>query len=135
MVSDFSKKRNKEDFKTNFLFQIGCVIFIAIIVFLVIINLRMYDKRKKLASQVSFYEDQIENIGKDIQSIKKDIDNADNIDYLEKIAYEQLGKQKPGEQSIIFITPEQEEPETNEQHDFFMPAWISNVWKWIKEKF
>jgi cell division protein FtsB len=135
MVSDFTKKRNKEGFKTSFMFQIGCVLFVAIIVFLFIINLRMYEKRKKLASQVNFYESQIENIEKDIQNIKKDIDNADDIDYLEKIAYEQLGKQKPGEQSIIFITPEQEEKEINEQHNFLMPAWLSNAWSWIKSKF
>jgi cell division protein FtsB len=87
-----------------------------------------------LQAQVAFYESQVAEIETNIQSLKKDIDNSDNPDYLEKIAYEQLGKQKPGEQSIIFIEPEEKIEEKIEE-TIFLPAWISGVFNWIKEKF
>jgi cell division protein FtsB len=134
MVSDFNKKRNREFSKNQFLFQLGVVLFLAVAVVLVIVNVKIYNRKKDLQAQVAFYESQVAEIETNIQSLKKDIDNSDNPDYLEKIAYEQLGKQKPGEQSIIFIEPEEKIEEKIEE-TIFLPAWISGVFNWIKEKF
>ena len=88
-------------------------------------------------AQVENFEKQIEDMEKSSQTLKNEIANADNIDYLEKIAYEQLGQQKPGEKEIIFIMPEEKIQTLEEKQGFWnnFSSWLSSVREWIKNIF
>lgn len=134
MVSDFSKKRKSDFWKNKVWFQLAAGIFAIIVIALLFIDFSIYKKRKELNSQVDFYKKQIENLEKNSQNLKDQIANADNIDYLEKIAYEQLGEQKPGEKGVIFITPEKQNEENSKTENTWT-GWISGAWDWIKSKF
>ena len=57
-----------------------------------------------------------------------------NQDYIEKIAYEQLGEQKPGEKEVIFVAPPKK-ADTSAQLQNPWYDWIANSWNWIKSKF
>jgi cell division protein FtsB len=102
-------------------------------------DFKLYQRKEKLAAQISFYQRQIQEIEKSSQTLKEEIANADNPQYLEKIAYEQLGEQKPGEQEIIFITPQPNPEQPAAQQNILDTKswlnWFSQSWNWIKSKF
>lgn len=139
MIADFDKKQKREASANKIAFQIAGVLFLIIIIVLIIADFKMYQKRKNLISQIDSYKRQIEEIKNSNQNLKNDIANSNNTDYLEKIAYEQLGQQKPGEKEVIFINPPQKE-ETNQKIETSWSfeswfSWFPNTWKWIKGKF
>lgn len=136
---DLGKKQNREFFTKKFLLQTIGIIFLIVIIILVIFDIKIYLKKKELISQVENYQKQIDSIKKNNQELKDKIANSDNIDYLEKIAYEQLGQQKPGEKEIIFIAPEKKPEITQNKENFWsrknLSAWLFGAWQWLKSKF
>jgi cell division protein FtsB len=106
---DFNKKANREFFNNKLLFKTVGILFIAGIVVLILADFRIYQKKQELASQVAAYQKQIEDIKKSSQTLKDEIANQDNKDYLEKIAYEQ-GMVKAGEKEVIYYTTTPEKP-------------------------
>lgn len=139
MVADFSKKQKREFFDENFLFKAVGVILLGTIAFFVVADIRMYQKKQQLKAQISAYEKQIADLKKSSENIKEQIANADNKDYLEKVAYEQLGQQKPGERQVIFVMPESKTAPADTQEDNsgakVWLGWFTSAWDWIKSKF
>jgi len=139
MVANFSRKGNRKFFDKKLLFKSIGVIFFIVVAFLVFENFKMYQKKQRLTAQLASYQKQIQEIGESNETLKEEIDNADNIDYLEKIAYEQLGQQRPGEKEIIFITPEKESERAEAKQNLWDTkswlSWLSGFWNWIKSKF
>jgi cell division protein FtsB len=134
MVANFRKKR-KEGFSFSSVWvPFLAIALILIVVSLILVDFNIYRKRKELISQINAYQKQIDSIEKNNQELKKEISNSDNIDYLEKIAYEQLGEQKPGETGVIFITPEPKQSDAPVQQDVWT-GWFSQAWNWIKSRF
>jgi len=137
MVADFNKKGNKEFFNEKLLFKTIGIIFLLVIIALIFADFRIYQKKQELASQISIYKKQIEDIKKSNQNLKDEIANSDNPDYLEKIAYEQLDEARPGETVYSFVSSK-EKPKTNAKtknswNDF--TSWLSGAEQWIKSKF
>jgi cell division protein FtsL len=139
MVTDFSKKGNKEFFNKKLLFRTFGILFFVVILVLIIADFKIYLKKAELKSQIADYQRQIEEIKKNNQDLKEQIANADNTDYLEKIAYEQLGQQKPGEKQVIFVEPPQKTETVLDQQNFWnvnkWTGWFGGFWQWIKSKF
>jgi len=139
MVADFSRKKKSDFFNKNLLAKTMGVVFLIVSVFLIFSDVRIYQKKKELSSQVAYYQKRIEEIKKSSQALKDEIANSSNKDYLEKLAYEQLGEQKPGEKEIIFITPMQTPKPAAEVKSFWdIKSWpnrLSEAWQWIKSKF
>lgn len=136
---DFNKKRNREFFNEKLLFQAMGILFLIAIFLLLLADYKIYQKKKELTVEINNYKNQIEEIEKSSQNLKEEIANANNTDYLEKIAYEQLGEQKPGEKQVIFITPPKKAESTQLQENYwsakFLGSWFNGVWQWIKSKF
>jgi len=139
MVADFAKKQKGQFFSNKALFKTFGIIFLLVIFALLVADFKIYQKKKELLSQISAYQKQIEDIEKSSQTLKDEITNADNPDYLEKIAYEQLGQQKPGEKQIIFVMPEDKPKEAPKQQNFWdiksWTGWLTNGFDWLKSKF
>jgi cell division protein FtsB len=139
MVTDFNKKGNKEFFNKKLLFRTAGILFSIIIAVLLFTDIKIYQKKKELTLQILNYQKQIDEIKKNNQNLKNDIANAGDTDYLEKIAYEQLGQQKPGERQVIFVTPDKKEEAPVQAENFLSPkswsAWLGNTWQWIKNRF
>ena len=134
MIADFNKKQKNEFSSKKIAFQVVSILFLVIIIILVFADFKMYLKRKELVVEISNYKKQIEGIKKDNQNLRDEIANSNNQDYIEKIAYEQLGEQKPGESEVIFISPPQKtEPLAKTKNPG--AVWFSQVWQWIKSKF
>ena len=134
MVADFKKKQKPEFSKNKIAFQVAGILFLIIIVILIVSDIRIYQRKRELMLQIDNYKKQIENIKKSSQNLKDAIANSNNPDYIEKIAYEQLGEQKPGEKEVIFTAPPKKPSETAKS-DNSWTSWMSQSWNWIKSKF
>jgi len=129
MVADFNKKQKREFFTEELLFKTLGIAFLILVAFLIFWDYKIYNKKRELTAQVESYKKQIKDIENSSQTLKEQIANSDNKDYLEKIAYEQLGQQKPGEKEVIFIAPEKKAPAIIKQQNFW-----SNFSAWLKSK-
>jgi len=139
MVADFKKKQKSEVSANKIVFKVAGILFIIIIAVLIVADIKIYQKKKELVAQINNYKRQIEEIQKSSQNLKAEIANSDNQDYIEKIAYEQLGEQKPGEKEVIFVTPPDKKVDQAVQLEDFWSAhywfgWLDGPWQWLKSK-
>ena len=134
MVANFDQKRKKEFQSVKLILQFLAVLLILAVGALAFVDFKIYKKRKQLEVQVDYYHEQIQRLEKGNKDLRLQIENADNVEYLERVAYEQLGEQKPGEQAVIFVAPDQELPELEEKSSPWT-NWFSDIWGWIKSKF
>ncbi len=97
-----------------------CLILLAIVVFLLLNNLRIYQKRSELASIVEQLEEKEIELQDKKQELEEQIDKIHSQESLERIAREQLNLIKPGEQVVVIQKQEQEqEKETEEEKSSF----------------
>jgi len=72
-----------------------------------------------------------ESLNKEKEKLDFELGNTNSEAYLEKVAREELGLQKPGEQ-VIVIKKEGEEVKSEEEKSNFQ--FFKNVWEQIKKK-
>ena len=139
MVSDFNKKGNREFFTNELLFKVVGISLLLFVVFMIFSDIKIYKKKQELASQIGIYKKQIEDIKNSSQTLKDEIANADNKDYLEKLGYEQFGEAKPGETEYMFINSPKKTDTVAKRQNFWDPKmWSANLkqfWSWIKGNF
>jgi cell division protein FtsB len=140
MVPDFTQKRNREFFSKDFWYRAASISFIIILIILVVADFRIYQKKKQLSGQVDIYQKQIDSLKKSNDTLKEEIANIDNKDYLEKLAYEQFNQARPGEIEYIFIKDKNPiETKFNKEDNITWLAKISSAWEsvisWIKNNF
>ena len=139
MVADFSKKQKGDFFNQRLLFETLGILFIVGILVLGFADYKIYQKKRQLKLEITTYKKQIEDIKNSSQTLKDEIANSNNTDYLEKIAYEQLGEQKPGEKQVIFVMPEKKAAASLQPDSLwtlkYWSNWFSDSWIWLKTKF
>ena len=139
IVMDFSKKGNREFFNERLLFKTVGVVFLIGIVVLIVVDFKIYQKKQELTSQVNAYKKQIEDIQRSSQTIKEEIANADNIDYLEKLGYEQFDQTRPGETEYMFIKPQKKAEVVSGSENFWGAkswfGWVGDALNWLKNRF
>ena len=78
---------------------------------------------------------QIEEIKNRNTALEQGIQKANDSQYIEKVAREELDLQKPGEKTVSFIMPEPQNKESTAGQKNIWQAWLSNVWNWLKAEF
>ena len=114
------------------------IVFLIVVCVLIFDNIKMWNRKKELVAEIKEYQNQIEEIQKSSQTLKEEIQNADDKDYLEKVAYEQLNQQKPGEKVITFIepqNPQKDDKAIEGAQKKSWSSWLSGLWQAIKDKF
>ena len=136
---DFRKKGNREFFNDKLLFKTLGILFLLGILVLIFADIKIYQKKQELTVQINAYQKQIEDIKKSSQTLKNEIANADNPDYLEKLGYEQFDETRPGETEYMFVgSPKKTETSLAPVNYWDIKLWIgwfSQSWSWIKSKF
>ena len=119
------------------LFKTGGIVLLVIVFLLIVADVKIYQKKRQLVSKINSYQGQIEGLKNSNQNLQEEIANSDNPDYLEKLAYEQLNEQRPGEKEVIFIMPEGQTEQTTELKSQWnkFAGWLSSSWQWIKKIF
>ena len=139
MVANFNKKQKSEFSPGRFFLMLGGILFLIIAVLLIFANFQMYKKKQQLTLQINEYEKEIEELENRSETLKEEIANSDNPDYIEKIAREESDMQKPGEKVVSFIEqnphPKESESPENLWNSNFWFGWIGQSWNWIKSKF
>jgi len=130
---DFKKKQKIEASLKDFFLRTGAILIIFVLVFLVVADIKIYQKRKGLQAEVVKYEQQIKEIKERNKELEERISNSDNPDYIEKVAREEQDMQKPGENVVSFVMPE-EQPET-EKSETTANDWFGKLANWIKNLF
>jgi cell division protein DivIC len=134
MVADFNKKQKG---KSQFLFKAGAIALVIIFIALLFADFKIHQKKQQLVSQIDSYQKQIEEIKNRNETLKQEIENADNPEYIEKVAREQQNMQKPGENVVTFVSDKQEQKQEQKPKDFWtnFTGWLSGAENWIKNKF
>jgi len=139
MISDFNKKGNSDFFNSNFLFKVAGIFILLFIVFMIFEDIKIYKKKQELAAKIDIYKKQIEEIKNSSQSLKDQIVNADSVDYLEKLGYEQFGQARPGETTYMFVkSPDKTEVAPTIKNSWDLGpwfGWLTGPLNWIKNKF
>ncbi|MEK7562715.1 MAG: septum formation initiator family protein, partial [Patescibacteria group bacterium] len=97
MVPDFNKKQKRGFSKRNLYLIAGGILFLAVSALLIFADIKIYKEKQKLKTQLDVYKKQIKEIEDRNRALKEGIAEANNNDYVEKIAREELDLQKQGE--------------------------------------
>ena len=133
MISDSNKKQKREVFRRVFYFVGAAILFLVASAILIYADVKIYKEKQKLNAQLDGYKKQIQEIQDRNKSLKEGIVQADDSNYVEKIAREELDLQKPGEKVVTFVMPPQQPKEENKQQNAFdfknLTGWLSQAWK------
>ena len=132
---DFKKKQKGELDLKHFFLRAGAIFIICLMAFIIIADVRIYQRRKGLEAEVSKYEQQIKQLKERNTKLEEEIGNSDNPDYIEKIAREEQDMQKPGENVVSFIMPEGQVKEEVKQNFWNTNNWFGCISAWFKKIF
>ncbi len=131
MVTNFKKKKQVNPVKTLWI-TIGGVALAVIAIVLIIANIRLYHTRQELNSQIKTLQNKVGEIKQQNDRLSQGIQNANDSQYIEKVAREELDLQKPGEKVVSFINP----PAVPQQGDVNSKnvleswlAWVGGIFK------
>ncbi len=135
---EFEKKQKGRWLAKNSYYFLAGIVFLIVAAALIFVDFKIYQKKTAYLSQIDYYQKQIQEIEAENEKLKQGIENSDDINYIEKVAREELDMQKPGEKVVGFVMPEQK-TQAQAPKDFwisnFLGSWLSGVWQWLKNKF
>lgn len=123
MPADFKKRKNTHLFKKIATIFCGFLILFAFI-FLAVADIKTYKKKKELNAQIENLKNKIAEIQNKNNSLQEGISQADDPQYIEKVAREELDLQKPGEKVVSFIMPENKNQNSNPVPKNFLQVWL-----------
>ncbi len=136
MVANFKKKWNREFLNGDPTFKIIGIIILIIIFILIIVDFKIYNKKKELIARINIYQEQVDEIRKSSKKLEEEIENVDSIDYLEKLGYEQFNQTRLGETKYMFVKSKNNIDIIQPKEDFGnVKMWFNNFWQWVKNKF
>jgi|SRR3989344_2291391 len=133
MVTDFKKKK-KGSLGQRLLVYGSGVVILAVLVSLIVANIKINKKRQEFTTQISSLKQQIEDVKSQNNNLQEGISKKDDSQYIEKVAREELDLQKEGEKVVSFVMPKTEGPETAATNQNPVQSWLGNLWNWIRGK-
>jgi len=100
------------------------------IIFLFYSNIKMFQKRTELDKNLEVLDSNVESLTKERDSLNFRLGETDSEAYLERVAREDLGMQKPGEQVVIIKKDGSIQKDNNSSNSVLKV--ISGVIDWIK---
>lgn len=122
MVTDFQRKQKRKSFK--YLLIVGGIFIAIVFILLLIADIRVYQKRAELNSRIENLKNKIQDIKDKNNNLQEGIAKADDNNYIEKIAREELGLQKEGEKVFSFIIPQEQNLKNEEASRNFFQVWL-----------
>jgi len=115
-----SRRLKKKRYKEIFFYSVLAILVLGFSAFLIISNLRIYQKRRELKAQIERLKEEIQAVEKKNQELRTGIENISDKEYLEKVAREKFLLKEEGEEVIVISPPEEqtEEPQP-EKESFF----------------
>jgi len=100
------------------------------ILFIVLLNanIRIWQEKQKAEKELQKVEESIEDITKQKDNYNFQLGKSDSEEYLEKVAREDLGLQKPGEQ-VIVIKKQEDSQNTQDNGNI---GFMQKIFNWVK---
>ena len=131
MIADFRKNQKKNPWNI-FLWNITGLVLLCAVVFLVIADVKMYQRRKILNTQIESLKNKIQNLQKENTTLTESMLRGDDNEYIEKIAREEFDLQQPGEKVVSFTVSQTQQQQNSEQKNIFS-IWLSWLGGWFKK--
>lgn len=96
-----------------FFWSIFCVWFVG---FLLYSNAKIFQKRTDLGNELEKLDNSVETLSKEKDSLKFSLGETYSDEYLERVAREDLGMQKPGEKVVVIKKSGSEEEKGKEDN-------------------
>lgn len=124
--------KNKKKVKTfidDWKRRLSILGFIFLIIILLDANIKIFREKNRSQKELEKIETAIEKETKEKDRYNFELGKTDSSEYLEKIAREELGLQKPGEQIIIIKKQEELQKEKEETQSFMkrVSNWFKNL--------
>ncbi len=134
MIADFKKKQKSNNPKKYFLLITATIFFAIVLSILTFANIKIYRKKQELRIQIENLKQKIEDIKNENNLLGEKIEKSSDVDYVEKVAREELGLQKENENTTVFLIPKQENEKNENQEskqNLFIKIWqnIINTFK------
>ena len=107
MITNFSKNQKSFDWRKNFRIVFLWSLLLAILFFLIVTNIKIYQRREKMKIAISNIKKEIQEIDAKNKNLEKTIRESGNKEYLEKVAREQFNLKAPGEEVAIVLNNEE----------------------------
>ena len=106
---------------------LGGLIFL--VVFMLYTNIKILEERKRAEKELFKIEEQIKEEEKEKDKYNFQLGKSNTEEYLEKVAREELGLQKPGEQ-VVIIKKQEEEKRSEQIED---QGFVEKIFNWFRE--
>jgi len=125
MIQKTKKIKRENSKQTIFFSLVLLLLFLLVIGFLIISNLRINQRRSELNSQIRRLQEEIQVLEKKNQELKAGISQTEKESYWEEKIREQ-GYKKPGEEAVVVLPPPENENETKKEE--------KGIWQKLLEK-
>jgi len=120
-----NKKIKKESRLQNIFFSVFlAVLFFGFFGFLVVSNFRINQKRSEMTDKIETLKKEIETLEQKNKNLQAGISQATSTAFQEEKMREQ-GYQKPGEQNVVVLPPENKQETSTEQPK----TWWQKIWE------
>jgi len=127
-----AKKRKKEkSILKDWTRKAKVFLSVVFVLFLAYTNIKIFVEIRKGDRELRKIEGIIEALNKEKEKLNFELGSTDSEAYLEKVAREELGLQKPGEQVIVIKKEGEGESEGKESGGF---QFLKDIFNWIKGK-
>ena len=123
-------KKNKKvkSIITNLKRRLAIAGLVVLFIVLLNANIRILTEKQKAQKELQKVEESIEKTTKEKDNYNFQLGKSDSEEYLEKVAREDLGLQKPGEQVIVI--KKQEDSQNSE--DSGNTGFMQKIFNWVK---
>jgi cell division protein FtsB len=133
-----AKKHKKVKWGIHFNKKKASIVFWAIfglwfIVFLLYSNIKMFQKRMELDKNLETLDSTVESLTGEKDSLNFSLGETDSSEYLERVAREDLGMQKAGEQVVVI--KKDSSAENSDSSNNSVLQIVSGLIDWIKGLF
>ncbi len=119
------KKKQKANLSQKIVFVFLGFLILFALVFLVVADVRTYQKKKELNAQIEGLKSKITQVQSSNDTLQQGIAQGNEAQYVEKVAREELDLQKPGETVVSFVASPTQTQNNNPPPKSFWQNWLA----------
>src|SRR3989344_3299632 len=132
MLTNFKKNQKGVAWRKKAILALAVIAAAIVLLVMVRANFAMYRKKQELNYQINSMQQKIAELKKSNEDLQQGIAEANNDSYIEKVAREELGLQKPGEKVISFVQADANGQAPSPPQQNFLQAWLGWIGGWFK---
>ena len=136
MIPKNEKNKKKGPGKELIFSVFFAILFIGLVAVLIGANLKINTKRQEMVNRIDELRKEIKDLESKNKELDKEVNASGSPEALEKIAREQLGMKKPGEEVVVINTDSQKEEKKPEEAkpEEQKAGVFQSIWKWFTGK-